>query len=142
MGIKSMSGKIRVVSCQTEHWEFVRNLRNHPDVKQGFIQQEEILPATHKKYMKQHSRNYWILLKDSVPVGFVGSLEGDIRVAVLPEECGNGYGKILINHVMEQKPYSHAKVKIANDASLKLFESCGFKKKYYILEKEDETESI
>jgi len=142
MGVKLMSGKIKLVCCQTEHWEFIRNLRNHPDVKQGFIQQEEITPATHKKYMKRHSRNYWVLLKDDTPVGFAGSIEGDIRVAVLPEESGNGYGKMLINHVMEQKPYSYAKVKIANDASLKLFESCGFKKKYYIMEKEDETKPI
>ena len=31
---------------------------------------------------------------------------------------------------------SIAKVKIDNEASLRLFEACGFKKAYYILERE------
>jgi hypothetical protein len=99
MGSKLMSGKISIDSCWPEHWEFVRNLRNHPISKKGFISQEDIDWLTHKRYMVQHSGNYWILLKDNNPIGFVGSVCDDIRVAVLPEESGNGYGKILINHV-------------------------------------------
>ena len=43
---------------------------------------------------------------------------------------------------MNEHPASEAKVKIENEASIKLFESCGFKKKYYILEREDETKSV
>ena len=38
---------------------------------------------------------------------------------------------------MEIHPEAHAKVKIENTASLKLFEACGFKRKFYILEKEN-----
>jgi len=37
--------------------------------------------------------------------------------------------------LMERYPTSIAKVKIENEASLRLFESCGFKRKYFILEK-------
>ena len=32
-------------------------------------------------------------------------------------------------------PFAHAKVKLDNEASLRLFEKCGFKKKFYLLEK-------
>ena len=37
---------------------------------------------------------------------------------------------------MEMNADAFAKVKIENEASMRLFEACGFKKKYYILEKE------
>ena len=137
-----MSGRVSIDCCWTEHWEFVRNLRNHPEVKKGFINQENIDWLTHKRYMSEHSKDYWVLLKDGNPIGFVGSVDGDIRIAVVPEENSNGYGKILINHVMEQRPLSQAKVKLENEASIRMFEGCGFKKKYYILEKEDEAKSV
>jgi L-amino acid N-acyltransferase YncA len=38
---------------------------------------------------------------------------------------------------MNVHPYAVAKVKLDNNASLKLFEKCGFKKKYYLLEREN-----
>ena len=113
-----MSDGISIDCCWSEHWEFVRNLRNHPEVKKGFINQENIDWLTHKRYMVDHSKNYWVLLKNGNPIGFVGSVDGDIRIAIIPEESGNGYGKILINHVMEQRPLSQAKVKLENEASI------------------------
>ena len=42
----------------------------------------------------------------------------------------------MINQIMTTHPTALAKVKINNEASLRLFEKCGFKKKFYILEKE------
>ena len=39
--------------------------------------------------------------------------------------------------VSEILPNAMFKVKLDNEASVRLFESCGFKKKYYILEKDD-----
>ena len=42
----------------------------------------------------------------------------------------------MINKLVELVPGALAKVKLDNKASLCLFEKCGFKKKYYILEKE------
>ena len=63
-------------------------------------------------------------------------LMDDIRVATHPDFQGKGVGKFMIESLMEAHPLSFAKVKIDNEASLGLFESCGFKRKYYILERE------
>ena len=142
MGIKWMSGKIKIVPCKRVYWEAVRVLRNHRAIKKGFIQQEDIKWDTHESYMRVHHRDYRVCLYDGEIVGYVGSIYGDIRVAVLPDYQGKGIGKAMIEYIMKEYPASEAKVKIDNDASINLFEACGFKKKYYILEKENETKSV
>ena len=40
---------------------------------------------------------------------------------------------------MKLIPTAIARVKLDNEASIRLFERCGFKKRYYILERQDET---
>jgi RimJ/RimL family protein N-acetyltransferase len=42
----------------------------------------------------------------------------------------------MINEIMKLHPDAFAKVKLDNEASLRLFEKCGFKKRYYLLERE------
>ena len=85
--------------------------------------------------MLKHGRHYYICLKAGSPIGFVGQINGDIRVAVEPGHQGRGVGKFMIDQIMELHPESVAKVKLGNEASVRLFESCGFEKKYYILER-------
>jgi RimJ/RimL family protein N-acetyltransferase len=41
----------------------------------------------------------------------------------------------MVNEIMKSHPNAQAKVKIQNEASRKLFEKCGFKMKYYLMEK-------
>ncbi len=79
---------------------------------------------------------YYICLIKEKPAGYVGVIDRDIRVATHPDFQGKGVGKFMINQLMEMHSDAFAKVKIDNEASMKLFEACGFKKKYYILEKE------
>ena len=43
----------------------------------------------------------------------------------------------MVEEIMKSHPSAIAKIKIGNAASIKLFESCGFKKKYYLLEREN-----
>ena len=47
-----------------------------------------------------------------------------------------GAATFALNELMKLHPEAKAKVKLENGASLRLFEKCGFKKKYYLLEKE------
>jgi GNAT superfamily N-acetyltransferase len=124
------------VKNQEEYWEFIRQLRNDKRVKAGFIQQDHISKENHLKYMEKHGNNFYVCLIDKKPAGYVGVIDRDIRVATHPSYQGKGVGKFMINALMKLYPGSLAKVKIENKASLGLFEACGFKRRYYILEKQ------
>ena len=115
-------------------WEFIRNLRNLEGVKQGFIEQKEISSIEQAEYMLKYNNEYWICLMDGHPAGYVGVIDDDIRVATHPDFQGQGVGSFMINQIMQLHPAAHAKVKLENEASLRLFEKCGFRKKFYLLE--------
>ena len=127
---------MELVENKKEYWEFIRNLRNHDEVKTGFIQQGNIDKFQHKMHMMLREECYYICLVEGEPAGYVGVIERDIRVATHPDFQGKGVGKFMINGLMELHPDAFAKVKLENEASMKLFKACGFKEKYYILEKE------
>jgi len=133
--------KLRLVENEPHYWEFVRNLRNNSQVKQGFVQQDHITELEHIAYMQVHHKGYYICLADDRPAGFVGAAgvaNNDIRVATHPDFQKMGIAFFMISELMQLHPAAFAKVKVDNKASLKLFEKCGFKKKYYILEKNEE----
>tara|TARA_Y100000593_G_scaffold91306_1_gene179739 strand:+ start:543 stop:923 length:381 start_codon:yes stop_codon:yes gene_type:complete len=123
------------VKNQEKYWEFIRQLRNDGRVKGGFIQQCHIEKENHLKYMQKHGNNFYICLINEKPAGYVGVIDRDIRVATHPDYQGKGVGKFMISALMQLYPSAFAKVKIDNTASLRLFEACGFTKRYYILEK-------
>lgn len=127
---------IEIVKNEEKYWEFVRELRNHHEVKQGFIEQEEITIKSHAKFMQKYGTMYYICLVDDMPAGFVGVIENDIRVATHPDFQQRGIGKFMISELVKSNPTAIAKIKIENTASVALFEACGFVKKYYILEQE------
>jgi len=128
---------MKLVKNEPKYYEFIRHLRNNEVVKKGFIEQEEISPQQHEKFMAKYGSLYYVCLLDSQPVGFVGQIENDIRVATHPDYQGRSVGSFMINELMKLHPMAVAKVKIKNEASLRLFEKCGFEKKYYILERSD-----
>ena len=126
---------MKLVKNKYIYWEFIRNLRNLDGVRQGFIKQDHISQKQHEEYMKENSKSFYVCLDNSSPVGYVGVIEDDIRIATHPDYQGKGVGAFMLNEVMKIHSTAFAKVKIENKASLRLFESCGFKQKYYILEK-------
>jgi len=128
---------LKLVKNSPKYWEFIRRLRNMQGVREGFIQQEEITEIEQASYMLEHNNDFWLCLMDGIPAGFVGVIDNDIRVATHPEFQGMGVGVFMINQIMNIHPGSIAKVKLDNPTSLKLFEKCGFKKKYYLLERDD-----
>lgn len=127
--------KLQLVECEKKYWEFIRVLRNDERVIGGFIKSNHITTEMQRQYMSNHAQFYRVALIDNNPAGYVGVIENDIRVCTHPDYQGKGVGKFMINKCMEIWPSAFAKVKIDNEASLKLFKSCGFYKKYYILEK-------
>ena len=127
---------MKLVENQEEYWEFIRELRNMDGVRQGFIQQEHISKDSHRSYMKENCNFFYICLDKGTPMGYIGVIDYDIRVATHPDFQGMGVASFMLNEVMKIHPKAVAKVKIENEASLRLFEKCGFKKRYYLLEKE------
>jgi len=127
---------MELVECSKEFWEFVRFLRNDERVQSGFIKSIHITEEMQKEYMSKYSEYYRIALVDGVPAGYVGVIEDDIRVCTDPFFQGKGVGKFMINKCMEIWPNAFAKVKVDNEASLRLFRTCGFRKKFYILTKD------
>ena len=127
---------MELVNCTKEYWEFVRVLRNDERVLDGFIQSTNISKVMQIEYMNKYSDNYRIALVNDEPAGFVGVIDDDIRVCTHPDYQGKGVGKFMINECMKIWPSAFAKVKLNNEASIKLFESCGFTKKFLILTKD------
>ena len=127
--------KYKLVKNAEEYWECIRKLRNLDSIKTGFIKQENISSKTQLEYMKENGHNFWICLDDLEPVGYVGIINDDIRVATHPDHQKKGIGAFMINEIMKIYPNAYAKVKLENEASIKLFEHCKFVKKYFILER-------
>jgi len=127
---------MELVKCTPQYWEFVRILRNDERVLDGFIKSVHITEEMQQQYMKNHSQFYRIALVDGESAGYVGVIEDDIRVCTHPDFQGKGVGKFMINKCMEIWPTAFAKVKLDNEASMRLFEACGFTKKFYILTKD------
>jgi RimJ/RimL family protein N-acetyltransferase len=130
---------MELVKCEEKYWEAIRQLRNMDGVKQGFIQQEEISVDRHNHYMKKNNDFFYICVDKKEFLGYTGIIDRDIRVATHPKHQKKGVASFMINEVMKIHPNAYAKVKIENEASLRLFKTCGFEKKYFILEKKDET---
>ena len=128
---------MKLVKCSNEYWEFIRILRNDKRVLNGFIKSTYITEEMQIKYMNNHSQFYRIALVNGKPAGYVGVIDDDIRVCTHPDYQGRGIGKFMINKCMEIWPSSFAKVKLDNETSLALFESCGFSKKFIILTKDE-----
>ena len=126
---------MELVKNEYIYWEDIRLLRNMDGVRQGFIKQNLISKEDHESYMKKNSDFFWICLDKGRFIGYTGVIENDIRIAVNPVHHGKGVGKFMINEIMKNNPHAFAKVKLENNASLRLFESCGFKRKYYIMER-------
>jgi len=129
-----MVKNLKLVECEEKYWEFIRLLRIDPQNLSGFVQTSDITPQQQKQYMTKYNKNYMICLWNDIPVGFIGEIDGDIRVCTDNLYKQKGIGKFMVLEFIKKYPNIFAKIKIDNTSSLKLFESCGFKKKYYILE--------
>ena len=125
-----------VPADREEYHEFIRQLRNDPRVVDGFIQSSYITIEQQKEYMKKYSHCFFVCLIDEELAGYVGVINEDIRVATHPDYQKRGVGKFMLEQIKNKFPNALAKIKITNEASLKLFESSGFKVKYYLLERE------
>jgi hypothetical protein len=116
----------RLVQNEPGYWEFIRLVRNDPEIQKGFVEVVQITEEQQRNYMEKYNDNYFICLKGDEPVGYIGEIENDIRVAVIMKEQRKGVGKFMVREFMKLRPDSYAKMKHDNVASKRLFESCDF----------------
>jgi GNAT superfamily N-acetyltransferase len=121
-----------LVPCIEPYWEFVRALRMDERVEHGFIEKADITPEQQKKYMIGHWTEFFIAVVDGVPAGFVGCINGDIRICTHPDFQRRGVGKFLMREIMKRFPTATAKVKIENKASQRMMEASGLTSRYII----------
>jgi RimJ/RimL family protein N-acetyltransferase len=116
------------------YWEFIRILRSDKRVHGGFIEQSKITRMEQEEYMSKYNKNYYVCLCDDTPCGFIGEIDGDIRLCTSPEYQGKGIGSFMIREITKLRPNIFAKIKIENVSSLRAFEKAGYVKKYFLLE--------
>ena len=129
--------KMTLRKITPEYFEFMRNLRNDNQIKQGFINQEVITKENHAVYMQTNAKYYWIGFLNDEPVGYVGVIENDIRIAVSKEFSRLGIAEFMIQEIRELFPSALAKVKYQNLASKSLFEKCGYEPIFIIYKSSD-----
>ena len=122
-----MVGKLKLILNEPKYWEFIRNVRNDPKMQRGFVDVTQITSEEQINYMNKHNDDYYVCLSENnIPIGYIGEIDGDIRIAVIEEVQKMGVGKFMVREFMKFRPNSYAKMKFDNIASKKLFESCGF----------------
>lgn len=125
--------KLELVKNRPEFYEFMRLLRNHDEVQAGFIEWVNVTPEQQQVYMQKYADHYWIALCDGQPAGYIGEIDGDIRIATHPDHQRKGVASFMLSEFVSRFPQVFAKVKVDNEASLRLFRKAGFQDRFLIL---------
>ena len=72
--------ELKLVKNEEKYFEFIRNLRNNKENQKGFLEQVSITKEQQKNYMSKYGDDYYICLKENIPVGYIGVVDNDIRV--------------------------------------------------------------
>lgn len=127
--------KFKLIPNEEKYYEFIRELRTCDENTLGFINQEKISKEQQHEYMSKFGQFYYICLLEDSPVGFVGVIDDDIRVATKPGFKKMGVAKFMIIEIIKIFPNAKAKIKSNNFGSIALFKSCGFITEYVIMKK-------
>lgn len=119
--------------------KFYFELRNTPEVYQGFYTQKEPLQwEEHRKWWYSRNQDWrkFIIELDDAPIGIlnIGQLDHwspEIGYAIHPDYWNRGYGCKAVELATEViksygKAYCHTTVKTDNKSSLRLLEKLGF----------------
>lgn len=130
-----MINKLSLVACEEQYWEFVRLLRLDERVLDGFIEKMDITIGQQTAYMTKYSHCFRVALFDGKAAGYFGVIDDDIRICTHPDFQRKGVGKFLVQECSKIWPSALAKIKITNESSRKLFESCNYELAYYLYKK-------
>lgn len=118
---------MKLIPNSPGYWQFIRELRFHPENVHGFLDTNPVTPEQQDRYMARHGHSYFICLEDDgTPVGFIGAVDGDLRLAVHPGHKRRGVARFMIGEFLQTHPDVAVKVLPGNTASLQTFLACGF----------------
>lgn len=115
---------MELVPITEQYYEFVREMRMHPENTPGFLEDADITPEQQIKYMERHGKDYYICLSYNEPVGYVGVIDNDIRICTHPDFKGVGIGSFMLERIVKIYPEATGKILEKNIASQKLFDRC------------------
>jgi RimJ/RimL family protein N-acetyltransferase len=122
-----VSSNLKLIKNEQIYYDFIRVLRTHPENTKGFLEQVELTQSQQNDYMSKYSKNYWICLSGDTPVGFIGVVDEDIRLAVEPNFKNKGIGTFMVGEILKINKSVTAKVLLENISSQKTFEKNNFK---------------
>ena len=121
--------KLDFIKNQPKYFEFIRNLRNDPEIKKGFIKQEDISKENHLSYMAKYNKHYYICLYDQDPIGYIGIVKNDLRLAVSNKYQNQGVATFMLNEITKLKNDFDVLIKVDNIKSINFFTKHSFVKK-------------
>ena len=121
-----MVNELTFISARDIDYEFIRSLRNAPELSRGFIVQVHITPEQQADYMAKYANCYFVALKKNEPVGFIGVVGGDLRLAVAREHQRQGIASYMLRQIEAHCIDYIVRVKPDNIASLRMFMKNGF----------------
>jgi ribosomal protein S18 acetylase RimI-like enzyme len=118
--------KISRVGTNYGYGEFIRKLRTHPKLRKAWIEKCTITEDQQIEYMYKHGNNYYVCMnEENKLLGFVGVVDNDLRIAVLPNQQNTGIGRYILDFILKKYPNVKIKVRQNNKRGQKFFESCG-----------------
>jgi len=76
--------ELKLVKNKKKYYEFIRNMRIHPDNESGFLEKVNITSEQQENYMKKYNDCYYVAILNESPVGYVGVVDNDIRICTDP----------------------------------------------------------
>jgi len=88
----------------------------------------EIDSTRHVEFMMEHASTYRVAVdnKDQV-VGFIGHVDGDLRLGTRPDRCREGIALFMYSNFLSEYPRVTVRVKRDNQPSLRFFQKVGWK---------------
>jgi GNAT superfamily N-acetyltransferase len=117
---------IRYRKARLSDSQFVRDLRNAAADRRFYRNTEYIKQEDHVKFWSLHCKDYYIIEIYGNIAGYIGFVNSDFRIAIIEKYRGNGYGKQIIKHWLEELKHKLIYVHKENKRSLRTFEANGF----------------
>jgi GNAT superfamily N-acetyltransferase len=122
--VSAILPELQFVDNEEKYFDFIRVLRN--TLRSSFLEQAIITPDEQVAYMHRYKLHYYIALYRSMPAGFIGIINNDLRLAVQPEYQRLGIASFMLSEIRKKNIPFTVRVKASNHASQCFFEKNGF----------------